>query len=135
LVKDINKILKNHEIWTRRIRFFNKFHYLPRITLLVRLQLHNSYTSNRVFVSAYFSGGSVQEILTVLSFMTYQPMYLWLCTTYLAIKINIYIFYVFQNTINMPCGNFWLCHVSQFWIIINNHNGRWRSIFWIFYVQ
>jgi hypothetical protein len=44
---------------------FSKFHYLPRITLLVELQLHSSSTSNRVFfVSAYLSGVSVQEILT-----------------------------------------------------------------------
>jgi hypothetical protein len=65
LVKDINKFLKkNHEIWTQRIRFFSKFHYLPQTTLLVRLQLHSSSTFNRVFVSAYLSGGSVQEILT-----------------------------------------------------------------------
>jgi hypothetical protein len=29
----------------------------------------------------------------------------------------------------MPCDNFLLCHMSQFWTIINNHNEQWRSIF------
>ncbi len=29
----------------------------------------------------------------------------------------------------MPSGNFVLCHVSQFWTIINNNNERWKSIF------
>jgi hypothetical protein len=45
---------------------------------------------------------------------TYQLTYLWLWMTYIAI----YIYY-------MPCGNFLLCHMSQFWTIINNHNGWW----------
>jgi len=45
--------------------------------------------------------------------------------TYLVTK-NIYIF---QNIINMPCEFFWLCHMSQSWTIIKNHNGRWKSIF------
>ncbi len=29
----------------------------------------------------------------------------------------------------MPCGNFVLCHVSQFKTIVNNDNEQWRSIF------
>jgi hypothetical protein len=37
--------------------------------------------------------------------------YLWLCTTYLVIKIAIY-FYLSQNISNMPCGIFYYatCH-------------------------
>ncbi len=29
----------------------------------------------------------------------------------------------------MPCGKKLLCHVSQFWTIINNHNEQWKSTF------
>jgi hypothetical protein len=45
----------------------------------------------------------------VLCFFTYLPTYLWLCMTNLAIKINIHKFIFFQNTINVPCGNFFYC--------------------------
>jgi histidinol phosphatase-like enzyme len=40
---------------------------------------------------------------------------------------NYYIY--IQNIINMPCGNFLLCHVSQSQTIINNHNGWWSKYF------
>ncbi len=44
--------------------------------------------------------------------------------------LNNFIFIViFQNIINMPCGNFLLCHMSQSQTIIKNHNGQWKSIF------
>jgi hypothetical protein len=28
----------------------------------------------------------------------------------------------------MLCGNFLLCHMSQYQTITNNHNGEWKSI-------
>jgi len=49
---------------------------------------------------------------------------------YITTKIDLFI-YLFQNMINMPCGNFLLCIVSHFLdhqTIINNHNEQWRFL-------